>query len=437
MSLLLLGVSHRTAPFSVLDQIAAAPTGAAHLRRDVAVSEYVAEAMVVATCNRIEILADVTRFHGALSHITEELQKYSGIHADDLAEHVYVLYEEKAVEHLFALSAGLDSMIVGEQQVLGQVRQALREAQESGHAGRTLNDVGQRALRVGKRIHHETAIDRHGSSIVSVALSEARRHLGEAAPQRAVVIGAGAMSSLAVATLRDQGCQEIWVASRTLDSARRLAESHGVQAITLSAVDDYLTQADLVVTATGANGLMVTYDQVERAIQERAGSRRDPSFAVVDLALPHDTDPLCAQLPGVVRIDLSSLADAPDARPSQEAYEQARAIVEREVSDFLAESAAQRVEPVVVSLRAKADEVVQQEIDRLRLKLPHLSVDDLELVAAALRRTVSTLLHTPTVRVKQLAADPDGERYAEALHALFDLDNESIEAIWQARSGRS
>lgn len=428
MSLLLVGVSHRTAPVALLDQIAAQTDSIASLRNDIATSPYVAEVMVVSTCNRIEVTTDVVRFHGAVNDVAERLAKHSGVSRDALTPHLYVHFEERAVSHMFSVTSGLDSMIVGEQQILGQVRAALRDAQDAGNAGRALNDLAQSALRVGKRVHSETGIDRHGASVVSVALDEASATLGGLADQTALVVGAGAMSSLALQTLANRGVTDLSITSRTAESSQRAATSVGATATRIEDLPECIAGADLLVSATGANGLVVDFDTVAAAMAQRPGR----ALVVVDLALPHDTDPAIGQLPNVTRIDLADLAGAPGAEAPQAELEASQLMVEAEVQDFLAAQAAIRVEPIVVSLRAKADMVLEAELQRLRLRHPELSDVAIEAVERTLRRTVSTLLHTPTVRMKQFAADPDGQRYAEALHALFDLDPESVSSLSKA-----
>lgn len=417
MSLITLGISHHSAPVSWLDRIGMSESAAAAMRDEIIRSSFVAEVMVVATCNRIEVVADVDRFHGAVADITETLARHSGIDGSELTPHLFAHFEEQAVAHLFAVAAGLDSMVVGEQQIVGQVRAALRGAQEAGTASRELNAVSQRALRVAKRVHAETGIDRCGASVVSVAVELAIPHVGDLRDKQVLVIGAGAMSSLALSQLSQSGAGKLAVANRTVATAQRLTQKYGASAIALADVAAALATADLVVTATGSLGFVITKDQLAAARTNAAGR----PLTVIDLAVPHDTDPAISELAGVTRIDLSALADSPQARASSADVVQARAIIAVEVADFLTEQAAQRVEPVVVSLRAKADIVVDGELNRLRAKLPHLSARDLTLVERALRRTVSNLLHAPTVRMKQFAADSDGQRYAEALHTLFDL----------------
>ena len=301
MSLLLVGVSHRTAPLPLLDHIAAQTHSIAELRNDVAASPFVAEVMVVITCNRIEVTADVVRFHGAVSDIAGLLAKHSGVPLDELTQHLYVHFEERAVHHMISVASGLDSMIVGEQQILGQVRSALRDAQDAGNAGRALNDLGDTALRVGKRVHTDTGIDRHGASVVTVALDESSRILGSLTKSHALVVGAGAMSSLALRTLALREVADLAVVSRTVQSTSRVAASVGARAVELTALPEALAQADIVVSATGANGLVITYGDVAQAVRDRAAGR---PLVVVDLALPHDTDPRISALPGLSLIHI-------------------------------------------------------------------------------------------------------------------------------------
>ena len=427
MTVLVVRVSHRTAPVSVLDRIALVEDQVRDLQAELLASPHVAEAMVVSTCNRIEIYAEVTKFHGGVVDLTARLAKTAGIPRDDLTPYVYVRYEERAIQHLFEVTSGLDSMVVGETQILGQVRNALRLAQDSAAIGRSLNDLVQNALRVGKRVHHETGIDHAGASVVTVALELAAQELGgPVAGRRVLVVGAGAMSSLAATVLVRQGAK-VLIANRTAANGARLAESLGADVLAFDELSSALPTVDLVVTCTGAAGVILDLDSVAAAVVDRVAP-----LVVVDLALPHDTDPAIAELPRVVRIDLSTLAQSPGAQVSERDVAQARAIVADEVDGFVSAIAAQRVEPVVVSLRARADEVVDAELERLRLRLPQLDDATANEVSRSLRRAVSTLLHTPTVRMKELAAENDGTRYAQALHILFDLDPEAISQLTPA-----
>ncbi len=255
MTLLVVGVSHRTAPVTVLDRVALVDGAAERLQVELLASAHVAESLVLSTCNRVEIYAEVSKFHGGVLDVTETLAKATGVDREELTPHLYVRYEDRAVQHLFEVAAGLDSMVVGEQQILGQVRGALRTGQDLETIGRNLNDLAQAALRVGKRVHHDTGIDRAGASVVSVALHLAADSLGGSlAGKRALVVGAGAMSGLAAATLVRAGIGEIVVANRTFERGQHLAEQVGGRAVRFDDVAATVADVDVVFSCTGSTG---------------------------------------------------------------------------------------------------------------------------------------------------------------------------------------
>ncbi len=420
MTLLVVGVNHRSAPARVLDQVGLTPDEAEGLAGDLAASDVVAETLVLATCNRVEVYADVTRFHPAVAAVAELMAKWTGADRATLIEHSYVHFDSAAVAHLFSVAAGLDSMVVGEAQILGQVRASLARGQDSGTAGRVLNSVGQRALRAGKRVHAETGIDRSGVSVVSVALDAAADVLGELSERRVLVVGAGSMGALAASTLMARGVRDLQVANRTAAPAQRLAAGiPGAVAIDLVAMPGALAEVDLAVFCTGAQDAVVDLATVRSA---RAAAPAGHQLVLLDLALPHDVAPEVAELPGVTRIGLAELADMPATSASEADVAAARTIVAEEVEAALAALAGQSVEPVLVSLRAHVGGVLDAEMERLRMRLIGLDSAAVAEVERAMRRAMATLLHQPTVRMKQLAAEPGGDRYAEALSALFDLD---------------
>lgn len=423
MTLLVLGISHRTAPLRVLDQVALTRDEADRLAMDVVSRDAIAEAIVLATCNRVEVYADVTRFHPAVAAIAEVLGKVTGVDHGTVLEHSYVHFDFAAVAHLFAVAAGLDSMVVGEGQILGQVRAALAHGQENGTAGRMLNVAVQRALRVGKRVHAETGIDRSGVSIVSVALDAATGIVGDLAERRVLIVGAGSMGGLAVSTLAARGARNVVVANRTAASARRLALSvPGSRVVDLTALGPELAAADVALFCTGAQDTVADADLVDAAFVAASRSTDTHPLVVLDLALPHDTTPAVGALPGVTRIDLATIAALPGTEASESDVTRARELVSHEVEAFVAATAAQQIEPTLVSLRAHVGAVLDAEMARLRLRLSGLDDAAFAEVERSMRRAMATLLHTPTVRMKQLAATEGGGRYAEALSALFGLD---------------
>ncbi|GHE43359.1 glutamyl-tRNA reductase [Streptosporangium violaceochromogenes] len=429
MSVLVVGVSHRTAPVALLERVSVSGDALVKLLHDVQQDVRVAESMVVSTCNRVEVYAVVDRFHAAVNVISELLGVHSGVPLERLAGHLYVHYEDRAVEHLFSVGSGLDSMVLGEGQILGQVRAALKLAQERGTLGPVLNDLVQQALRVGKRSHTETGIDRAGASLVAVGLALAERTLGPIEGRRALVVGAGSMSALSATTLRRAGVTDITVVNRTHERAVRLAQAVGGRAAAFGELAGELARADLVVSCTGATDVVITAGMVSSAGE---------TF-LLDLALPHDVDPAVRRLPGVTLVDLESMQDGTADADTDDggraaAVASVREIVADEVAAYLSAERVARVTPTVVALRSKAADVVEAELGRLAARLPGLDGRVRDEVAQAVRRVVDKLLHEPTVRVKQLADSPAGDHYAEALRELFNLDPKVPDAVRRVES---
>ncbi|MFI2763225.1 glutamyl-tRNA reductase [Streptomyces echinatus] len=552
MSLLVVGLSHRSAPVSVLERAALSADAQIKLLQDTVAAEPATEAAVLATCNRIELYADVDKFHAGVAELSTLLAQHSGVGLDELTPYLYVHYEDRAVHHLFSVACGLDSMVVGEGQILGQIKDSLARAQDLHTAGKLLNDLFQQALRVGKRAHSETGIDRAGQSLVTFGLEQLAAG-GDvrawAAGRTALVIGAGSMSSLAAATLARAGVAEIVVANRTFERAERLAEILGegddtgtvtARAVRMDAVADELTRADVVVSCTGATGLVLTAEAVAQAVEGRTGApaaeitdaprttahakasqpsagpgadencpldlaavqpgfslmgeaavagmdaatleqhaawvaggtidrpgrrtpetdaelitalaataatvgriperrtpepvaeRPAPLVFLLDLAMPRDIDAAVHRLAGVRLVDIESLAEASADAPMAADVDQVRRIVSDEVAAFGAAQRAAHITPTVVALRTMAADVVAGEIARLDGRLPDLDERQRGEIRQAVHRVVDKLLHAPTVRVKQLAAEPGGAGYADALRTLFDLDPETVAAVSRA-----
>ena len=417
MSLVVVGASHRSASVAVLEQLAVACADVPNVLHELFDAPHVSEATVLSTCNRVEMYVEAERFHGAVQDVSEVLARRSGVSIEDLADRLYVHYDERAVAHLFAVACGLDSMVVGESQILGQLRAAFRIAQREQVVGRALHDAVQQALRVGKRAHSETGIDRVGASIVSVGLQLAANELGDVAGKSGLVVGAGSMGALAASALRRADLAEIVVVNRTPSSATRLAASVGGRPRPMSELLDAMRDADVVVCVTGATGLVVTADDVRTAM---TGRPERPLF-VLDLALPRDVDPVVREIDGVCLADLDALVEVTADASTADAVDEVRRIVAEEVAAYLTWQRATRVAPTVVALRSMADDVVAAELARLAARLPALDERARAEVSATVRRVVDKLLHAPTVRVKELADQPDGDRYAAALRELFGL----------------
>ena len=449
MSVLIVGLSHRSAPVATLERAAVSGDPLGKLLRDIYEAEPVAGTFVVSTCNRVEVYAEVDKFHAALSAISDLLARYSGISLPELTEHLYVRYEDRAVQHLLTVAAGLDSMVVGESQILGQVRQAITLAREQGTLSRALDGLGTLALRTAKRAHTETGIDRAGANLVSVGVGLAAAELAPAgagqAPDpvhplaglRVLVVGAGSMSALAVATAHRLGAATIVVTNRTPERAERLAASVSGSTAGFSDLPAALAAADLVISCTGATGLVITAGMAREALHLRSAGGAETEtrpLVMLDLALPHDVDRAAAGLPGVSVLGLDSLEAAGLAVAETQADDVAavRAIVAEELAARISARHAARVSPTVIALRAKAAEVVEAELDRLTGKLGPLDERAKAEISRAMQRVVGKLLHAPTVRVKELAGSPGGDSYEAALRVLFDLDQDAIDSVTRA-----
>ncbi len=432
MSLLVVGLSHRSAPVSVLERASLTADAKAKLLQDTLAAEPAAEAAVLGTCNRIELYAEVDKFHAGVAELSTLLARHSGVGLEELTPHLYVHYEDRAVHHLFSVACGLDSMVVGEGQILGQIKDALGLGQELHTAGRSLNDLFQQALRVGKRAHSETGIDKAGQSLVTFGLDQLVGTVGELAGKRALVVGAGSMSSLAAATLARRQVAELVVANRTLQRAERLAASLGGRAVPFQDVAGELARADLVVSCTGATGLVLDREAITAAVVARAA---DTPLGLLDLAMPRDIDGAVHDLDGVHLVDIEDLAAASADAPLAADVDAVKRMVSAEVAAFGAAQRAERITPTVVALRTMAADVVSSELARLHGRLTDLDERQRAEVNQTVRRVVDKLLHAPTVRVKQLAGEPGGAGYADALRELFDLDPQAVAAVSRADTG--
>ncbi|MGN9776137.1 glutamyl-tRNA reductase [Micromonospora sp. H33] len=420
MKLLVVGASYRTAPVATLEQLAVAPADLTRTLDRLVAQPYVTEAVLVSTCNRVEVYAAVSGFHGGLGDICAVLAEQAGCQPAALANHLYVHFDAAAVDHVFRVATGLDSMVVGEAQILGQLRDAYHWASGADTTGRLLHELMQQALRVGKRAHSETGIDRAGQSVVTAALDLAAEHLdGDLTGRPALVVGAGAMGSLGVATLSRLGAGPVTVTNRGADRAVRLAESYGAAAAPMAELTTTLATVDVVVAATAATEPVLTREVVTRALADRDPARGP--LVLLDLAVPRDVEPGVAELPGVEVIDIDRMATLIADGPAAADAAAVERIVVGEVDAFLTWLRGADVAPTVAALRGRADDVVSAELRRLAQRRPDLTDDQRAEVARTVHRVVQRLLHQPTVRVRQLAAEPGGDQYAALLRELFDL----------------
>jgi glutamyl-tRNA reductase len=418
VSLIVVGLNHRTAPVTLLERMTVPEELLAKVFHDLGAREHLLEVVVLSTCNRIEVYARCTHFHPAVGDVSAFLADYSGADPDEFADLLYTYYDDAAVAHLFSVAAGLDSMIVGESEILGQVRDAWQAAVREGTAPQ-LTSLFRHAVESGKRVRNETGIGRHPVSIPSAADSVAAHHLGTFEGAKVLVIGAGQMATGLASTLRSRGVDQVWIANRTLARAETAAARIGAEAIPLNEIADTLVDVDVLLSSTASTQVLVERATVEMVMACRGGR----PLLVVDVALPRDIDPGVREINDVTLLDLDDLKDY--ARRSAEKRRgeigKVREILAAEIERYRAVRSSREVAPLVTSLHDLGEDVRARELDRFRTKLDQLDPDQRAVVEALTQGIVNKLLHEPTVRVKDAAGTPRGEYYADALAALFDL----------------
>jgi glutamyl-tRNA reductase len=416
---IVVGLNHRTAPVEVLEQVTVPPSQLSKALDALAGTDHLAESVVLSTCNRIEVYARATRFHPAVQEIVEFLAAQSTLGAEELAEHVYTYHDDAAIAHLFGVAAGVDSMIVGEGEILGQVREAWLAAAADGRAGTTLPRVFRHAVEVGKRSRSQTAIGRHAASVASAAVALAGQTLGSLEGRRVLVLGAGEVGEGTAVALAGAGASEVVVANRTGAKAHELARRVGGRAIPIDDVSDALVATDVLLCTTSASDVIVERGDVEHVMERRSGR----ALLVVDVAVPRDVDPGVGQVFGVTLLDIDDLKAFAEASLEQRRREvtKVRAIIAEELERLHMERSAREVAPLVTSLRARAEELRAAELERFRARLAGLRPDQRSAVEALTEGIVNKVLHGPTVRLKEAAGTGRGELYADALAALFDL----------------
>jgi glutamyl-tRNA reductase len=420
MSLVVVGLNHRSAPLELIERTAIGPSELTKALHDLAERGHLAESIVLSTCNRTEIYSRATKFHPAVQEMCEFLASWADAPAEAIVDHVYTYHDDAAVMHLFGVAAGVDSLILGEHEVMGQVRQAWSAARAEGSVRQGLDRVFRHALEVGKRVRTETAIGRGSLSVPHAAVEVAASRLGSLAGLRALVVGAGVMGEGLVRAVQSHHVSDLAVANRTAARAEALAAPVGARVLPLDAVPIELADVDVVFSATGAAATVLTRDQVEAAVERRGGR----PLLMIDIAVPRDVDPGAGEVVGVTLLDMSHLeawsADALAHRRAE--LPKVRAILSDELERHRIDAAARQAAPVVASLRARAEEIRQRELDKAASRLSDLDDRERDAVEAVTRAIVNKLLHEPTVRVKSMAGTADGVGFTEALATLFDLD---------------
>ena len=416
MSIVVIGLNHRTVPLELLERTTVTAEALPKALHDLVGRPNINEVVVLSTCNRTEVYAVAERFHPAFAEIRDFLCSLAHLAPEDLQPHLYSQHDVAAVAHLFSVAAGLESAVLGEHEILGQVRSAWSVAQQEGTARATLNQLFRQALETGKRARTETGIARSTASVSYAAVEMATERFGSLAGAKVLVVGAGEMGEGIVATLSRTGLGDVVVVNRTYERAVELAERVGGRARPFSALGDALADADVLLTSTGSGSVVIEADVVERATAGRP-------LLVVDVAVPRDVDAAVALLPGVTLLDLDDLRDWAARGIAERAAEAAKVghIVAEEVGRYGEEIAARQAAPLVAQLHEHADGIRQAELERFSAKLGGLDERQRATVEALTRAIVAKLVHEPTASLKRDAGTPRGERNAEAVRDLFDL----------------
>ncbi len=419
MSVVVVGLNHRTVPLALLERVTIDDTRLPKVLHDLLTRDHVSEAVVLSTCNRTEVYVVAEKFHPAYGDLRQFFSSLASVPPEELADHLYVHDADAAASHLFRVASGVDSAVVGEAEILGQVRDAWDVAQVEGSAGSQLNLLFRHALEVGKRARTETGIGRHIASVSTAAVAMAEQRLGVLEGRGILVMGAGDMGEGMVRALASKGVTDIRIANRTWENAADLAERVGGRAIHLDELEGALAEVDLLLTGTGATSMIIEHSDIARVVSARAG--RD--LLIVDVAVPRDVDPSVAELDGVTLLDMDDLRSFAEAGMAERRREVAlvETMVSEELDRFVSIRAAREVAPLVAALHEQAEEVRRSELDRYRARFGELDERQLELLDALTHGIVAKMLHQPTVRLKDAAGTPRGERLAEAMRDLYEL----------------
>lgn len=429
VNIILVGLSHETTPVELREKLAFQPNGLGQALSELTKSNDIAEskvreAVILSTCNRVEIYAAVDEVEAGFEALTQFLSDYHGLVAERLSNYLYRHANLRAVEHLFSVTSGLNSMVLGENQIQCQVKQAFEIAQKFRSSGPILSTLFRNALTVGKRVRSETTICEHSLSISHAAVEVVRREFSDFSSTSVVVIGVGKMSQIAIKNLLKQGIQDLVIINRSLENSKSVAEELNVQHCGFDQLEACLQKADVVISSTSAPHIILTYDKVKKIL----ASRKKSKLLIVDIAVPRDVEATVDELENVTLFNIDALQDRVESNLVQRcnAISQVKEIINQEMENFIAWRQSLNVKPVISDLCQQAEFIRQQELERaLRRFENNLSIHDSALVQDLTRRIINKLLHQPLVKLRKEAVQGNSQFYTTAVRNLFGLQDVS------------
>ncbi|MCC7345491.1 MAG: glutamyl-tRNA reductase [Deltaproteobacteria bacterium] len=420
MHLFVLGLNHKSAPIGIRERFAISEARVGEFLTKAAALPHVEEALAVFTCNRVEVYGASKHPQQARQQLSRFISEFQGVPEKTFEQHTYFFEGEQAIRHGFRVSASLDSMIVGEPQILGQMKDAYRAAGEAGTTGTLLNKFFHRAFFVAKKLRSETSIGSHPVSVSYAAVVLAKQIFGDLAGKKALILGAGKMSLLAIRHLKGAGIETLYLANRTPERAEEVARKVGGETIPFDKFDKWLADADIVVTSTSAEDYIVVPAKVQEAIKQR---KNRPMF-FIDIAVPRNVSPEVNHIHNIYLYDIDDLGQVVEANKNERVKEAERAeyLLEAEVEDFAKILRGLAVVPTLSSLSKKFDAICRRELDKTFQRMPQLDDAGREAVEAMAYAIVNKILHDPMVALKERGAEADQPDYSALVRKLFRLD---------------
>lgn len=425
MHIIVVGLNYRTAPVEIREQFAIQDSELGNALKELQQTKSILECVVVGTCNRTEIYVVVDRLHMCGHFIRGFMEKWFGISRHEFTPYLYIYEDQEAINHLFRVATGLDSMVLGETQIIGQVREAFQLAQELKTTGTMFNTLFKQVITTAKRAHSETAISENAVSVSYAAIELGKSIFGDFKNKHVMIIGAGKMSELTAKHLHAQGVKQIVVVNRTLDKAEELAEQMNGIACSLEQMDTYLYETDIIISSTGASQYVLTQDQLKEVMVKR----KSRSLFLIDIAVPRDLDPSISQLSNVFLYDIDDLEGIVAGNLEQRRVEAAKVevMIEEEIDVFNHWYKILGVGPVIGALQHKSAHIHSEIMESMLNRLPNLEAREIKVIRKLTKSIVNQMLHDPILRIKEMAAEKNGDEAIEMFIKTFALEEKMSE----------